>query len=394
MPPRKKPSVCHITFSEFPADGRVRRYVNALVENGIFVNVICIQDTFNPPIEEKENLRIHRLGVPKKRGSYLSRTFEYIVFFFRASFAAFRSFRKYKTKIFHTHTLPDFISLAAFFPRLLGAKVILDFHEFTPEILMLRKNLPEKNWLIRFSKIVEKISASSADELITIHEGVALLIGKRVKRTLMIIINGVEENEFRGFTKSPTDDFNIVYNGTINDTINLEDVVYALGLLRNKVSAEEFSKIKFLLYGSGPVLNFILSEADRMGLRDTVIYKGRVSHVQITEELKKMSICILPLHKNLPTDLSYPIKIPELINMGIPIIISRLETMQRYYSEDAFFYFDAGDVNSLSEIILRIKRNPSIVKAKIENALKDYQKISWESVMRPRYLELVNKLLI
>jgi glycosyltransferase involved in cell wall biosynthesis len=385
-------AVCHITFSEFPADGRVKRYVNSLLKEGYFVCVICKSDPYGKKKEAAGNLYIRRLNVQKKRGSYISRTLEYILFFVKASSLALYYFFKYRVRTYHAHTLPDFVSLTAFLPSMLGAKVILDLHEFTPELLMHRKKLPANSMLIRFSRLVEKISVWFADELITIHEGVVELIGKRNNRELIEIINGIEENEYAGFEKTDTETFDIVYNGTINDTINLEDTVYALAKVRETIPAEEFCKIKFNIFGTGPMLELILEETKKHRLEDTVIYHGKIPYYKMIEELKKMDVSVQPLHRVYATDMSYPIKIPELVNLRIPVIISRLDTMLRYYDEDCFFYFNGGDINSFAERIIEVKSSPVKAREKTEAALKAYDKISWEKVMKPRYLELVGKI--
>lgn len=388
-----KTAICHISFSEFPSDGRVKRYVNALIKEGYFVCVICKSDPYHMKTESGVNLFIRRLNVQKKRGNYISRTFEYVFFFKKAAFFALIYFFKYKVRLYHTHTLPDFVSMTALVPRLLGAKVILDLHEFTPEILMLRRNIPETNWLTRLSYFIEKLSIKCADELITIHEGVVKLIGGRNKRKMTEIINGVEEGEFGDFAKVKTQNFNLVYNGTINDTINLEEAVYALAYLLGGMPAEEFDKIKLNIYGSGPALEFVMGEVKKNNLEETVIYHGKVPFKTMIEELQKMDACILPLHKIFATDMSFPIKVPEMVNLGIPIIISRLDTMQKYFPEKCFFYFEAGDHRSLAEQIMLVKNNGTLADEKSLSAKNAYEKISWEKVMKPRYLELVNKTL-
>jgi glycosyltransferase involved in cell wall biosynthesis len=389
----KKISVCHISFSEFPADGRIKRYVNALINEGIFVVVICKSDPFHNKKELTENLYVRRLNVQKKRGNYISRTLEYVLFFVKASVLALYYFFKFRIKLYHTHTLPDFVSLTAFVPRLFGAEVILDLHEFTPEILILRKNITEKHWLVRLSKLVEKISVWCADELITIHDGVVELIGSRNKRQMLAIINGVEKDEYAGFERIKTDEFNIVYNGTINDSINLEDVVYALAVIRDKIPEPEFNRIKFNLYGTGPALEFILGEAKKHKLEKSVIYKGKVPYTQMIQELQKMSVCVLPFHRTLGADLSYPIKVPEMVNLRIPLIISRINTVLKFYPEECFFYFDAGDVAALAEQILKVKNNAALTEEKAGKAIEAYERISWEKVMKPQYLDLVRKLI-
>jgi hypothetical protein len=99
----------------------VKRYVNALLKEGYFVCVICKRDPFGEKKEIAGNLYIRRLNVQKKRGSYISRTLEYILFFVNASLLALYYFFRYRARIYHTTPcLTLFPYIPAFFPAMLG----------------------------------------------------------------------------------------------------------------------------------------------------------------------------------------------------------------------------------------------------------------------------------
>ena len=388
----KNISICHISFSPYPEDPRIRLYVNALLEYGYKVYVIGITDDINPRFERTGSLEIHRINISKKRTSYARRIFEYAMFFTRAFFKSTYLFFKHKIKIYHTHNLPDFIIFTAVIPKIFGAKLILDMHELTPEAMMMRENIDEKSFVVRFSKFIEKISVKLADEHITIHDIAAKIFEGRNKAKFHAVMNGVDENELQGLQKVSTDDFNIIYHGTINPNLNLTLVIDALNRLRELLPADEFMKIKFLLYGKGPSLPELMKKTEELNLKDNIFYKGSLPHTEMLKELTKASVCIYPPLRNIYTEICYPIKLTELANLGIPVISSRYKTLLHYYPEVTFFYFDAGDLNGLVEQILLVKNNPELAKQKAGNAKKAYDKVSWNKIMKPKYLQIVNNL--
>ena len=78
--------------------------------------------------------------------------------------------------------------------------------------------------------------------------------------------------------------------------------------------------------------------------------------------------------------------------LKIPVIATRLNTYKTYYREDSLFYFDSGNLDELVERIKEVYYNKNLVKSKVENARKDYDKIGWE-VMHDRYLKIVHSLI-
>src|SRR5205085_4770623 len=121
---------------EFPRDPRIRRYVNALNEQGIYCIIICSKKKNDSYIEEWNGNRIYRLPISKKRGSFFITLVEYILFTVLSTYLLICLGIKYRFKIIHVHTLPDFLIFAAIWNKLFGAKIILDLHEIFPELYM------------------------------------------------------------------------------------------------------------------------------------------------------------------------------------------------------------------------------------------------------------------
>src|SRR5689334_5878571 len=112
MSGKKKYEVCHVLYEEFPRDPRVRRYVNALNEAGKYCIVICSRKKNERSFEEWNGNLIYRIPVSKKRASFIITFIEYSLFTAISSYLLFYLGIKYRFKIIHTHTLPDFLIFA------------------------------------------------------------------------------------------------------------------------------------------------------------------------------------------------------------------------------------------------------------------------------------------
>ena len=129
---------CMVVFAYYPAgETRVQREAEALVRSGFEVDVLCLHSPRNgtPPAAVVNGVRVHRLPIARKyRGGGLFRQFlEYLAFFFAVMFALIRLQRCRRYDVVQVHNLPDFLIFAAWFPRLLGARLILDLHDLMPE---------------------------------------------------------------------------------------------------------------------------------------------------------------------------------------------------------------------------------------------------------------------
>ncbi len=59
--------------------------------------------------------------------------------------------------------MPDVLVLSALFPKLLGARVILDLHDPMPELMLSIYNLPREAKLVRVLERLERMSMNFAD---------------------------------------------------------------------------------------------------------------------------------------------------------------------------------------------------------------------------------------
>ena len=392
---KKRYRVCHLLYEEYPRDPRVRRYVNALNESGIYCIIICSKKKNDPYLEELNGNLIYRIPVSKKRGSFLFTLIEYLLFSWLASFVLLYTGLKYRFKIIHTHTLPDFLIFAALWNKIFGAKLILDLHEIFPELYMARTGASYDSFKVKLLKLAEKLSISLANVVITIHDNAKDIFVSRVrsaKDKIHVVMNSVDPREFPLPASPAENEFVIIYNGTIVKLLNLTLVVKALAKLKGEMPEADYSKLVFKLYGDGPALPEILALAKSMGVEDKVQYMGYLQPAEMRKEVLKTGVLILPPEKNIYSDLFYTIKLIETIYLKIPVRATRLNTYLKYYSEDSLFYFNSGNVDKLSSQIKEVFYNKELVSKKTANARTDYDKLSWE-IMRDRYIDIINEML-
>ncbi|MBM4159241.1 MAG: glycosyltransferase family 4 protein, partial [Ignavibacteria bacterium] len=296
-------------------------------------------------------------------------------------------------QIFHVHTLPDFLVLSTLIPKISGVKIILDFHELFPEaILQFKKGLKKSSFYYKAILLQEKISYNFANYIIVFHDPAKEIINSRYgdKKNAVVIMNGVDETEVSDFRKKKSDNFKIVYNGTINYNLNLSLLIKALIYIK-KHHSDVYQKIFFYLYGDGPDLDNILNLA-RDNQIERVKYCGRLEFKKMIKELETASLCILPPSKDVYSDLFYSLKLIEMIYLKIPVIASKLNTYQIYYPEGCLLYFEPDNETDLAEKILFAYNNPDKLKEYADCAYKQYQKYSW-NIMKKRYTDLIQNIL-
>ena len=72
--------VAMVTFSSYPADPRPRRAADALLNEGMTVDLICLADDNEPKREVSGGLNILRLPIKHRRGGKFSYAYNYSAF--------------------------------------------------------------------------------------------------------------------------------------------------------------------------------------------------------------------------------------------------------------------------------------------------------------------------
>src|SRR5688572_18223875 len=137
------PSICILNQNFYDFDARVRRKAEALVAAGYAVDVLALRMSPERKTYVLNGVNVYTLPLGKKRASLLRYAFEYLAFFLWALVRVPLMMRRRRYAVIDVNTLPDFLVFAPVIARWMGAKILLDMHEITPEFYMSKYGLPE-----------------------------------------------------------------------------------------------------------------------------------------------------------------------------------------------------------------------------------------------------------
>jgi glycosyltransferase involved in cell wall biosynthesis len=385
-------SVCILLQNFYDIDIRVRRKAEALVDAGYSVDVYALRGRDGQKKYTLKGVNVYTVSLGKKRGSLARYIFEYLAFFVWCLFRVTTQMPKKRYAVVDVNTLPDFLIFAGVFARWMGAKLVLDMHEITPEFYMSKYGIGESSSLIRMLTFVEKISFKFADHVITINEPITdLLVSRGLDRSkATVITNAADDRQFTSYSKSAaaaqaksSATFVMMYHGTLTSLYGLDIAIEAFALATADMPGAEF-----WILGGGPEAGNLKALAQQRGLENKVKLLGMVAPSEIPSWLEQSDVGVLPIRRDVFLEYASPNKLAEYIIMGKPVIISRLRAIQHYFSDKALAFFEPNDAADLARQMVYVFGNPALRHNMPVQARMEYAPIRWE-IMKERYLSLM-----
>ena len=172
-------TVCVVTQSVYETDPRVRRKAEALAAAGYSVDVLALRGAGATRSFVLNGVNVQTLGLGKMRGSLARYAYEYAAFFLWVLVRVPVLMRRRRYVAIDVNTLPDFLIFAPVCARWMGARLILDMHEITPEFYMSKYGMTPTSRIVRALVFLEKISFDFADYVVTINEPIQELLESR-----------------------------------------------------------------------------------------------------------------------------------------------------------------------------------------------------------------------
>lgn len=376
--------IAMVMFSFYPTDPRPRRAAEALVRKGVGVDLICLQEKKNEPKHEVINgINLLRLPVRRERGSTYSYIYQYAAFLFRsATILALRTLTG-GYDLIYVHNMPDILVLSALFPKLFGAKVILDLHDPMPELMMTIYGLGPESHSVRLMKWLENRSIALADSVVTVNQACSNLFTSRgcPARKMNIVMNSPDENifQFRPPLARTTADgaeckpFIIMYHGSLFERNGLDLAVDALAQVRKTIP-----NAVLRIYGwRTPFLSQVMESVQKYGLQDAVEYLGPKSREQIVEAIQACDIGIIPNQRSIFTELNMPTRIFEYLALGRPVIAPRAQGICEYFEETSLLFFELGNARDLAQKIEYAFSHTAEITGIVKRGQEVYRKHLW-----------------
>jgi glycosyltransferase involved in cell wall biosynthesis len=347
-----------LLFSHYPADPRPRRAAEALIAEGVSIDLICLQENESEPSSEMVNgVQVTRVPLRRNRGSKLSYIAQYSAFILTAfGYLATRSVNR-RYDIVHVHNMPDVLVFSALVPKLLGAKVILDLHDPMPELMRTIFKLPEESFGVAALKRLEKWSIAFADSVLTVNLACKKIYSSRSCRPekINVVLNSPDENIFAFRQAHPhgangngaSRPFHILFHGSLVHRNGFDLAVDALEGLQKTVPGA-----KLMVCGQRtPYFDSVMESAEARGLSSHVDYLGARSLEQIVEAINRCDLGIIPNHRNIFTEINTPTRIFEYLALGKPVIAPRAQGIQDYFGDNDLIFFELGDADDLARKI-------------------------------------------
>lgn len=386
--------VCVIRQGYFPFDPRVRREVNALVDAGHEVDVVCLRDVGERRFERDGRLTIRRLPPRRRRRGSARYVFEYLTFLVLAAVRVGALHLRRRYDLVQVNTLPDTLVFAAAVPKLTGARVLLDLHECAPEFVASKYKVGLGHPAVRLAARLEQASIRMADLALTCTAQMRDTFVARgaPAEKITVVLNGADEDVFdcdRHPRRPPDPDrFVLVSHGTIEERYGLDTIIRAVALLREKIPG-----LRLEIFGEGTYLPTLRRLAGELDVEDRVYFCPEILPIaEVVRAIAQADAGVVAMKRDVFRDLTLCNKLYEFIAMRKPAIVSRTRSVEESYSPSCFQFFESDDERDLARAILELRDDPALGVSLVEQAELENVPARWPR-QRGRYLGVVDRLL-
>lgn len=393
-PELKRPKrVCMITHSFYESDNRVTRYAEALAARGDSVDILALRRSPEAPAHEViEGVNVHRIQnrFGKTEQSRFAYLWPLLRFLFVTTRWVTRAHRRAPYDLLHVHNMPDFLVFAAWYPRLTGARVLLDIHDIVPEFYTTKFVAGKPTATAALLRFIERRSARFADHVIISNH---LWLQKYAARTgsagkCSVFINNVDTRVFRPQPRTRHDDrLIILFPGGLQWHQGLDIALHAF----RKVAAE-LPQAEFHLYGDGNMKPSLIALAEQLGFNGRVKFFDPVRVKAVAAIMANADVGVVPKRADSFGNEAYSTKIMEFMSLGVPVVVSSTRIDRHYFDDSVVRFFPSGDVDALADALLAVLRDSVLRTNMVANASAYAQRHSW-SQRKADYLRLVDELI-
>jgi glycosyltransferase involved in cell wall biosynthesis len=387
-----KTHVLMIMYKYFHEDPRPQREAAALVRQGYKVDVISPRPSRGPYLE-RENMRFFCPVMSRKRGSRLRYMFEYGLFlvyvFFMSSWLQLRN----RYGIVQVFVMPEVLLLGCILPKLLGAKVLMDWEDPSREVYLAKFPERQAGLFLRLIDLFEKTSIRIADRIVVPNIGFTKAFMQRgiPGDKIDVIMNGTDTVLFSGSDNQvrhldENGKFVIFYNGSIIHRHGLHVLIEAMKKIVEVT--DEAPLLRIIGHGEIDYMEGCKQQIAEAGLSDRVEWLDMVNIKEIPGLIANASVGVIPNLENVFTKINFPQRIFEFAILKKPLVIARMAGIEDYLSEQDLAFFTPGDHEDLADKLIELYRSEQRYRELAERIHRTCSKLEWE---KP-YLDLVSQM--
>jgi len=385
--------IAMVTHSYFLSDARVLRYAEALADRGDHVDVLALRRSGDlAPKETFGNVTLRRLQprYGKTEESPLSHLFPVVRFLLKSSFWLLREHRRRPYDLLHIHNVPDFLVFAAWYPKLTGAKVILDIHDIVPEFYASKFGVGHRAPAVCLLKVVERLSAAFADHAIISNHlwRDTYAARNRLKDACSVFINNVDSRIFHPHPRIRSDGkIIVIFPGGLQWHQGLDIAIRGFRQVR-----AQFPNAEFHIYGDGNMKSRLVQLAHELQLSEAVRFFEPLPVRQVAEVMANADLGVVPKRADSFGNEAYSTKIMEFMSLGVPVVTSSTKIDRFYFDDSVVRFFESGNPDALAAAVLDVLRNDDTRCRMVANASSYAVRNAWAS-RKGAYLDLVESLI-
>ncbi len=180
---------------------------------------------------------------------------------------------------------------------------VVDPYSLVEKMQSLYFSPPVESQLLKLSNKITAVSPSVANELRDYYFE---------NRKIEVVWNGVDEKKFSPINNQEKKPSYILFTGVLRARKGLFDLINCATIVNKKLP-----NTKFVICGAGPLLQKLQDQVRRLGLREQIIFTGRVSREKLVQLYQNATIQVVPsIYEGLPT------VVLEGMACGLPVIVT------------------------------------------------------------------------
>jgi glycosyltransferase involved in cell wall biosynthesis len=175
-----------------------------------------------------------------------------------------------------------------------------------------------------------------------------------------LLPNGVDIDLFKNYDSDGikerldiTDDFVIGYVGVLREWVDLRPIFEAVK------DIEKEYKVKLLIVGEEGRLKENKSLAEKLGIRDKVMFTGTVPYTEVPKYISSMDVCLIPFDTGGVSRNALPLKLFEYMACKKPVISTKLIGVEDAVGDRVFY---ASDKEQFKDQIIRLYNDDDLRK--------------------------------
>jgi glycosyltransferase involved in cell wall biosynthesis len=369
----------------YPADVRVRNEAETLAAAGYRVTVLAPRaDRRQPRHELIDGVEVTRFWLPRTPQSAAGFIAEYLVAHLQLTGLTLRCLAR-GADVVHVNNPPDTLGVLLLLARALGRRTVFDNHDLFPELFELRYDSPRMTWVLR---CFQQLAFRAADLVLTTNESqsdAALAILSSRPEAVVVVRNGPRASGPR-HQSSPERDLQpqepagarrrgaeLLFLGALEP----QDGVVALAQIVRALVDRHGLDARLTVVGAGSSRPELEQRCVELGVRQHVVFTGRVPHHEVPDLLAHADVCIDPAPCNELNHRSTMIKIAEYMAAGKPIVAFDLRETRRTAGAAAL-YAPCGDVDGFAARVAELLTSPALSSELTQEAKRRLPALSWE----------------